>query len=316
MLFDPNSEELPKRKDLPQVEGTPAGAAWFWGHDDELGRINLLTEKRVKAATKLIQQGKTINLDWAAELPNPPVFGREPFQMKIKQVTNSVFDDLYDMNTQSGSQWDGFRHVNLMRTADIGKLSSREIQETSRCGMQAWAKHGIVGRGVLIDYWHYTGGNYDPMKTHRITLSDILDCAKKQGTTFKYGDILIIRSGFVQTYENMTTEEQVQLGSVPPTECTFVGVEQTPEMLDFLHDNYFSAVAGDAPAFEAWPTNQSWMNHEYLLSLWGVPIGEMWDLEALSKMCRETNRYEFFFSSSPSNVSGKQRKAKFIPKVR
>jgi hypothetical protein len=169
-----------------------------------------------------------------------------------------------------------------------------------------------VGRGVLIDYWHYAGGNYDPMKTHRITLNDILDCAKKQGTTFKYGDILIIRSGFVQTYENMTTAEQVQLGSVPPTECTFVGVEQTPEMLDFLHDNYFSAVAGDAPAFEAWPTNQSWMNHEYLLSLWGVPIGEMWDLEALSRMCRETNRYEFFFSSSPSNVSGTQSKAKFI----
>jgi hypothetical protein len=27
-------------------------------------------------------------------------------------------------------------------------------------------------------------------------------------------------------------------------------------MLDWLHDSYFSAVAGDAPAFEAWPTHE------------------------------------------------------------
>lgn len=41
---------------------------------------------------------------WRADLPNPPVFGREPFKHTIKQVTDQVFDDLYDMNTQSGSQ--------------------------------------------------------------------------------------------------------------------------------------------------------------------------------------------------------------------
>lgn len=162
-----------------------------------------------------------------------------------------------------------------------------------------------VGRGVLLDYWSYAGRSYDPTTTHQITLQDLLACAEAQNVSFQYGDILIIRSGFVEYYNKMNTDQRIQLGKIVPAEFTFVGVQQTPEMLDFLHDNYFSVVAGDAPAFEAWPTNQSWFHHQYLLALWGVPIGEMWDLEKLAEKCREKNRWSFFFSSSPSNVAGK-----------
>jgi hypothetical protein len=34
--FDPNSNSLPKRSELPAIEGAPKGAAWFWGKDDEV----------------------------------------------------------------------------------------------------------------------------------------------------------------------------------------------------------------------------------------------------------------------------------------
>lgn len=44
-------------------------------------------------------------------------------------------------------------------------------------------------------------------------------------------------------------------------------------------NSYFAAVGGDAPAFEAWPRKTEWYLHEYLLSLWGCLIGEMFDLE-------------------------------------
>lgn len=39
-----------------------------------------------------------------------------------------------------------------------------------------------------------------------------------------------------------------------------------------------------------------------MYSMWGMPIGEFFDLEALSKHCAETGRYTFFFSSWPLNV--------------
>ena len=42
--------------------------------------------------------------------------------------------------------------------------------------------------------------------------------------------------------------------------------------------------------------------HEVLLSGWGMPIGEMFDLEALSAECAKQGRYEFFLSSVPTKV--------------
>lgn len=45
--------------------------------------------------------------------------------------------------------------------------------------------------------------------------------------------------------------------------------------------------------------------HEHLLALWGVPIGELWDLEALSVACAENYQWTFFLSSAPNNVNGK-----------
>ena len=39
-----------------------------------------------------------------------------------------------------------------------------------------------------------------------------------------------------------------------------------------------------------------------VVRMWGMPIGEFFDLEALAKHCAETGRYTFFFSSWPLNV--------------
>lgn len=45
--------------------------------------------------------------------PDPPFFNREPFKHSLKMVTPYAYDDIVHMNTQSGSQWDGLRHVSL-----------------------------------------------------------------------------------------------------------------------------------------------------------------------------------------------------------
>ncbi|KAL8709792.1 MAG: hypothetical protein Q9220_005578 [cf. Caloplaca sp. 1 TL-2023] len=60
--FDPDCTRFPNRKDVPRRADAPAGAAWVWGEDDQLGRINLLTPTRVKAATAEIKTGETIAL--------------------------------------------------------------------------------------------------------------------------------------------------------------------------------------------------------------------------------------------------------------
>lgn len=44
--------------------------------------------------------------------------------------------------------------------------------------------------------------------------------------------------------------------------------------------------------------------HQYFLSLFGLPIGELFDLKALSAKCAEFNRWTFFMTSAPLNIKG------------
>jgi len=45
------------------------------------------------------------------DFPSPPCFGRQTFQHRIVRLDAHAFDEVYVMNPQTGSQWDGFRHV-------------------------------------------------------------------------------------------------------------------------------------------------------------------------------------------------------------
>lgn len=41
--------------------------------------------------------------------------------------------------------------------------------------------------------------------------------------------------------------------------------------------------------------------HQYMLSCFGMPIGELWDLARLSHYCKKTKRYSFMLTSAPLN---------------
>lgn len=163
---------------------------------------------------------------------------------------------------------------------------------------------GIVGRGVLLDYaaWAEANGTaVDCFHTQSIPPSVLQDVAASQNTTFRPGDILLIRTGWTRAYEKLSTAECQQLADykAPP----IIGVESSEEMLRWIWDNDFAAVAGDMPSFEAYPCqNLEFFLHEWLLAGWGVPIGELFDLERLSQECRKRGRWTFFFSSVPLKV--------------
>ena len=63
--FDPNSTKFPQRKDVPQAPYAPQGVptAWVWGETDFIGRLNLLTPTRVKAAAaNEVKTGEMVSL--------------------------------------------------------------------------------------------------------------------------------------------------------------------------------------------------------------------------------------------------------------
>jgi len=223
------------------------------------------------------------------------------------------------MNTQSGTQWDGFRHVAHQPTTTFYNNTQHTDftngnEKSHKCSVHLWREHGFTGRGVLLDYKAYAeskGINYDTATRHAISYDDLVEVGKAQGLDIrpasqggdiKPGDLLFVRSGWVKDYYARSAEKNAELAT--REHGTWAGVKQQPEIIDWLHDCYFSAVGGDAPAFEAWPTQESYMLHEYLLALWGVPIGEMVDLERVSELAKKHKRYTFFVTSAPFRTVG------------
>jgi kynurenine formamidase len=145
----------------------------------------------------------------------------------------------------------------------------------------------------------------EPFTATCIPVEHLKQLIAEQNITFLSGDILFIRSGFTAAFNRLTLEEEKALPERPKPE--FIGVESSKEMLQFLWDNQFSAVAGDTSAFERSPitgphVDDRYILHEWLLGGWGMPIGEMFDLEGLSEMCKTLQRHTFFLSSMPLKV--------------
>lgn len=146
--------------------------------------------------------------------------------------------------------------------------------------------------------------------------------AREAGVSPRVGDILFVRAGFTPAYEALDDEAQRALARRESPD--FLGVEPTAAMLRWLWESGFAAVASDAPSFERAPiagphtavggvwAGELWeeemqtggLLHQWLLAGWGMPIGEMFDLEALAAKCGELQRWTFFVSSVPLKVPG------------
>lgn len=88
-------------------------------------------------------------------------------------------------------------------------------------------------------------------------------------------DMLFIRSGWKEAYDNKGDEDRAKAalrhgtGKDGEDGQRYVGLSQEQKILDWLHDCYFASVAGDAPAFEAWPT------HEGQFRICSHPLGQV-----------------------------------------
>ncbi|KAJ9608723.1 hypothetical protein H2200_006494 [Cladophialophora chaetospira] len=298
--------------------------------EEGLGRLVLLTPDVVaSAAASCIRSGRRVNLGWELNKLEIANFGRLPCKHEIVGLLDgAAFDDIYTFNPQQSSQWDGLRHFSQPTPTEddpkkrlfYGGVTKQEIMDSTndRIGIQCWAKEGICGRGVLLDYVAYAerrGIEYSTFSDHAIPLSILLEIAQEENLTFRRGDILFVRIGVTKEWDTrMTTEDKNAYATTKTPQ--HAGVEGTEEMLRWLWDSGFAAVAGDAISFEVYPPKKSYPRgegesevegrflHEYMLAGWGMPIGELFDLEALSEMCAREGRWEFFVASAPFNMPG------------
>ena len=103
--------------------------------DDVLGSINLVTPERVARAAAAVTTGEMIPLDLPLDVPDPPLFGRRPYQHHVVALNRHEMDDaLDDFHPQGSTQWDALGHV---RCREHGYWGGR--RRTRRTGPTGWA---------------------------------------------------------------------------------------------------------------------------------------------------------------------------------
>ena len=288
---------LPAYDELPVRAGLPPRSSWgLWGDDDVLGCLNLLTPARALRAAASIRTGRSFPLGLDLTVPDPPLYGRRPLRHRISGEPGATHDDvLDDFNTQSSAQWDGFRHFPHREHGFYNGLAG------DAHGIDHWAVRGIVGRAVLLDLDRWRAsigrplrqGEPDPLRGHELDR-----CTADQGCEIETGDILLLRTGWLTWYRALPPDERVAYanhGASP-------GIAG-PEMPAWLWDHHVSAVIADNPAVEMIPAQPGLgFLHPQALPLLGLPLGEMWDLDALAADCAAEGTFDSFFVSAPVHL--------------
>lgn len=106
--------------------------------------------------------------------------------------------------------------------------------------MHVISDHGIVGRGILLDYYAWAikhGKKYDPLTSHAISVEELKAVAAEQGVEFQIGDILLVRSGYTARYYELEKSDPKKLLAAGVESPCLAGVEQSEEMKTWLHDS-------------------------------------------------------------------------------
>ncbi|MGE0798599.1 MAG: cyclase family protein [Lautropia sp.] len=320
------------RMDVPDYAGllartdAPAGSSWgIFGRDDELGTLNFITPERVRHAASLIRRGDRFNLDKALDAFTPPLAShrRNPVHRIVSNSTDHRDDYVDGLYLQGSSQIDSLRHF---RHGDYGFYNGHPdsdiVAGKPTLGINRYAEHGIVGRGVLLDLERYLarqGRALDHRAGEPFRAALLDEVADAQGVAFHSGDIVMVRTGWMAHYFNVLTD--AERASLPANLCS-PGLLQEQASVRWLWDRQVSVIASDNVGIEAFPlperspllsrrdmacgcfSGHAAMMHPTIIGLLGLCLGELWDLEALARDCAATGIYECMVSCKPLNLTG------------
>jgi Putative cyclase len=297
---------LPSFEQLPELPGLDLRHAWdVFGPGDALGSINLLTPERVARAAAAVETGDLLPLDLPLNLPDPPLFGRKPYRHVVVALNRNEMDDRLDaFHPQGSTQWDALNHVRCREHGYWGGRTQDPTVGPNGLGIDHWARHGIAGRGVLVDVagWHERQGRpLHPFDPQAITVRHLESTLHSQGVVPEVGDIWCVRSGWVGAYRDLDEDGRAAYAAAP----TFAGLHAGEDMARFLWNAHPAALCCDNPAVEVVPGDPAVGSlHRRLLPTLGLALGEMFDFEALARHCRADRRWTFFFVAVPMRVPG------------
>jgi kynurenine formamidase len=297
-------ETVPAYDELPVIEQLGMPHAWDVLPRD-LGTLALLSPEHVLAAARLVRTGVVVTLNLPLTEPDPPLFGREPLKHTMLDVDRNTLDDRLDgFYPQGSSQWDGLRHIRAREFGYFGGIEETFTPGPGALGIEHFAEHGIVGRGVLLDVVRHralAGRALDPFAAEAIAPEELREVAEAQDVELRPGDILCVRTGWIDAYRNLARARREEMAASP----RITGLAGSEEMARFLWDTGISVIAVDNPSAETAPGDPAVGSlHRRLIPLLGFVVGELLDLGRLAELSAEDGVWEFLFVAAPMNIPG------------
>ena len=281
-----------------------------WGPDDEIGRLNLITEASRGAILSRISGGEVYDLavDYFIGMPSWQAAGDPHYRIWMTHTPHgTVVDDplrvgatmnehvsytgaAISMYTHMGTHIDALVHFGLN-----GRIWNG-FRAQAHLGDRGWQVAGaekippLVARGVLIDVAAAKGLEMLP-DGYRITRDDLVEALTTQHTELHEGDVALIRTGRMKLYE----DAQAYMANPPG-----LGMAAARFLVE---ERGAMAVGADNLSFEAFPSELETDYvpvHTYLLAEQGAPIIELVYLEDLSR----DQVYEFAFIGGSLKLRG------------
>jgi kynurenine formamidase len=285
-----------------QAQAKNEAAKSPWGPDDEIGTLNMMTDTTRADVLKQVTGGKVYDrgVDLFVGMPTCCApFGDPSFQIWMthnpargtgKEVL-SYSGDAISLYTHTGTHIDTLNHFGLN-----GKIWN-QVSADDAVGVRGWTKSGadkyppIVARGVLIDVAKAKNVVHLPT-SYGITVADLQDALKKQGTKLRPGDVVLTRTGLMTLWPDVNKYRLLDQAGLSLEAAQWL-VESQKAML----------LGADNFGVENFPSKDP-VNfvpvHTYLQAEQGVSLVEALWLEDLSK----DQVYEFLFIATPLKMKG------------
>ena len=321
----------------------PDGSTWGdWGADDQLGRLNLLTPRKVLEGMVEVRTGRTFCLSLPLDLPGGSVLNPRRWPPKLRptirderplfnypldredpRLTDVLNDDTVLMCTQYSTQWDSLAHVGSLFDADGDGVAERvyyngyradehvqapaDGNETSAAralGVENMAAKCIQGRAVLVDLEKHFGA-----ERQFVTRTDLERVLRTDGVVVEVGDMLCLNTGFGRML--MARNGAPSEHDLHHTHAVLDGRDAT--LLDWITDSGIAALIADNYAVEGLPARPPADGghrhaflpiHEHCLFKLGLNLGELWYFSELADWLRANGRSRFLLTAPPLRLRG------------
>jgi kynurenine formamidase len=236
-------------------------------------------------------------------------------------------DDQVTLWLQYSTQWDSLAHVGAEFDADGDGVDEAVYYNGYRAGvdlvgpaadargdghghasfahhlgLEHMAFHGVQGRGVLVDFAHHLGHDWEP-----VNLATLREIMAADAVVVEPGDMLLCHTGFAtKVLEWERDPDPVAIHRM----CTYLDA-QDDALLEWIADSQIAALVSDNYAVEGMvrPKRDAErytllpIHHLCLFKL-GVPLGELWYLHELAAWLRAHNRSRFLLTAPPLRLPG------------